>query len=63
MDGLRVVDEVAYIRYASVYLSFEDVTAFSTEVERLRSMQTVEGEAKQLSLLKFMRRNRRQDND
>ena len=63
MDGLRVVDEVAYIRYVSVYLSFEDVTAFSTEVERLRSMQTAEGEAKQLSLLKFMRRHRRQDND
>ena len=63
MDGLRVVDEVAYIRYASVYLSFEDVTAFSTEVERLRSMQTAEGEAKQLSLLKFIRRNRRQGNE
>ena len=62
MDGLRVVDEVAYIRYASVYLSFEDVSAFSTEVERLRSMQKSEGEVKQLSLLKFMRRNKRQDN-
>jgi transcriptional repressor NrdR len=63
MDGLRVVDEVAYIRYVSVYLSFEDVTAFSTEVERLRSMQGAEGEAKQLSLLKFIRRNRRQGNE
>lgn len=63
MDGLRSVDEVAYIRYASVYLSFEDVTAFSTEVERLRTMRRVEGEAKQLSLLKFMRRRRAHESD
>ena len=63
MDGLRSMDEVAYIRYASVYLSFEDVSAFSTEVERLRAMQGAEGEAKQLSLLKFMRRRRVHEND
>ncbi|MBO69075.1 MAG: transcriptional regulator NrdR [Acidiferrobacteraceae bacterium] len=62
MDGLRAIDEVAYIRYASVYLSFEDVSAFSTEVERLRSFQETEGEATQLSLLKLMRRTRRQEN-
>ena len=63
MDGLRELDEVAYIRYASVYLSFEDVSAFSNEVDRLQSMQSKEGDAKQLSLLKFMRRNRLLEND
>ena len=63
MEGLRELDEVAYIRYASVYLSFEDVNAFSKEVERLQSMQSKEGDAKQLSLLKFMRRSRSLEND
>ena len=63
MDGLRMVDEVAYIRYASVYLSFEDVTAFSKEVDRLQSMQASDRESEQLSLLKFMRRRAHSKND
>ena len=63
MDGLQILDEVAYIRYASVYLSFEDVTAFSTAVEKLRSNQKIEGDAKQLSLLKLMRRTKRKINE
>ena len=63
MDGLRELDEVAYIRYASVYLSFEDVSAFSVEVDRLHSMERNETDAKQLSLLKLMRRKKRREND
>src|SRR4030095_2531124 len=35
MDALRDVDQVAYVRFASVYRSFEDIDAFRTEVERL----------------------------
>ena len=35
MDALRDLDEVAYVRFASVYRSFEDIDAFRTEVERL----------------------------
>jgi transcriptional repressor NrdR len=36
MDELRHMDEVAYVRFASVYRSFQDVEAFRDEIERLR---------------------------
>ncbi len=36
MIELRRVDPVAYVRFASVYRSFEDVNAFREEVERLQ---------------------------
>ena len=37
MQNLRKIDEVAFIRFASVYRRFEDITEFSEEVERLTS--------------------------
>jgi len=37
MEELRHLDEVAYVRFASVYRQFEDVEAFHQEIERLRS--------------------------
>lgn len=36
MDELHKLDEVAYVRYASVYRDFRDVEAFREEIERLR---------------------------
>ncbi|MBL8251112.1 MAG: transcriptional repressor NrdR [Candidatus Competibacter sp.] len=36
MEELRDLDQVGYVRYASVYLSFEDVNAFREEIERLQ---------------------------
>lgn len=36
MDALRRLDEVAYVRFASVYRSFQDVDAFREEIERMR---------------------------
>ena len=36
MEELRHMDEVAYVRFASVYRSFQDVEAFRDEVEHLR---------------------------
>ncbi|PIE83002.1 MAG: transcriptional regulator NrdR [Candidatus Contendobacter odensis] len=36
MDALRALDQVAYVRFASVYRSFEDVNAFREEIERLQ---------------------------
>jgi len=36
MEELRHLDEVAYVRFASVYRQFEDVEAFHEEIERLR---------------------------
>jgi transcriptional repressor NrdR len=51
MEELRHLDEVAYVRFASVYRSFQDVEAFRDEVERLRHRRRREGSADQLSLL------------
>jgi transcriptional repressor NrdR len=36
MEELRQLDEVAYVRFASVYRSFQDLEAFREEIERLR---------------------------
>lgn len=35
MEQLRVLDKVAYVRFASVYRSFQDLNAFREEMERL----------------------------
>lgn len=35
MDELRDLDQVAYVRFASVYRSFQDVDEFRQEIERL----------------------------
>jgi len=37
MEELHVLDEVAYVRFASVYRSFQDVEAFREEIERMRA--------------------------
>ena len=36
MEELKDLDQVAYVRFASVYRSFEDVNAFREEVDRLQ---------------------------
>jgi len=38
MTALRELDPVAYVRFASVYRSFQDVEAFREEVEKLMAM-------------------------
>lgn len=35
MDKLKDIDEVAYVRFASVYRSFKDVNSFMSELTRL----------------------------
>ncbi|MBP8098673.1 MAG: transcriptional repressor NrdR, partial [Arenimonas sp.] len=35
MDELKKLDQVAYVRFASVYRRFEDVADFRDEIERL----------------------------
>lgn len=37
MDGLRELDEIAYIRYAIVYLGLQDLNAVRGEIDRLLS--------------------------
>jgi len=39
MDELRQLDEVAYVRFASVYRHFEDVEAFHDEIRKLRDQR------------------------
>ena len=36
MERLKKVDEVAYVRYASVYRSFKDISTFMKELEKLQ---------------------------
>lgn len=35
MDALRHIDSVAYVRFASVYRSFQDLSEFRQEIDRL----------------------------
>lgn len=35
MQALRDLDEVAYVRFASVYRSFQDVNEFQQEIEKM----------------------------
>jgi transcriptional repressor NrdR len=50
MDELHRLDEVAYVRFASVYRSFQDVDAFREEIERLRHRRPRTAEDLQLGL-------------
>lgn len=36
MEQLRQLDQVAYVRFASVYRSFQDVSEFAAEIDRLQ---------------------------
>ena len=51
MDELRDLDQVAYVRFASVYRSFEDVSAFEEEIEKLKQGPSPEVRRQQKSLL------------
>ena len=51
MEELRALDEVAYVRFASVYRRFQDITEFQDEIRRLRELADEEYQRDQLSLL------------
>ncbi len=51
MDELRDLDQVAYVRFASVYRSFQDVNAFREEIDRLEEAPTPEQKKQQIPLL------------
>ena len=55
MATLAKLDEVAYIRYASVYLRFDDLQAFRDEIEKLESEDHGTLDFKQISLLRNQR--------
>lgn len=51
MEQLQGLDQVAYVRFASVYRQFEDVDAFREEVDRLQQQLSPEERRQQLDLL------------
>lgn len=61
MEELRSLDEVAYVRFASVYRSFQDVNAFREEIERLQNSPPPDLAAQQIPLLPEARGKRRTD--
>jgi transcriptional repressor NrdR len=50
MEELKLLDQVAYVRFASVYRKFEDVNAFREEIERLENQPGPEARRQQLDL-------------
>ena len=51
MEALRELDQVAYVRFASVYRSFQDVNAFREEIDMLERQPSPESLRSQLDLL------------
>lgn len=51
MEVLREMDDVAYVRFASVYRSFQDVNEFREEIERLENEPSPELKRQQIPLL------------
>ncbi len=45
MDHLKQLDQVAYVRFASVYRSFQDIAEFRDEIERLEAEPAAAGAA------------------
>ena len=56
MRELANLDQVAYIRFASVYQRFEDIQAFTELIERLEREPPAEQDQRQISLLERPRR-------
>ena len=52
MEALKNLDQVAYVRFASVYRSFEDVRSFLDEVQRLEDELPGGDSGGQLELIK-----------
>jgi transcriptional repressor NrdR len=59
MEELRLLDEVAYVRYASVYHRFKDVDSFREQIEKLGKSRRGDPAAGQMSLLPSQSRDAR----
>ncbi|MDH5622549.1 MAG: transcriptional regulator NrdR [Gammaproteobacteria bacterium] len=51
MQELHELDEVAYVRFASVYRRFQDITEFEDEIRRLQKISETAASREQMSLL------------
>jgi transcriptional repressor NrdR len=45
MEYLRELDEVAYVRFASVYREFRDIQSFLGEIEKLIGVKRERGDS------------------
>ena len=50
IEELHALDEVAYVRFASIYRRFQDITEFQAEIDRLNS-RSARRRRQQMSLL------------
>ena len=50
MQELREIDEIAFVRYASVYRRFQDVEEFEKEIESLRDTPSATDTRSQISI-------------
>jgi len=62
MRELKAIDQVAYVRFASVYRSFQDVQEFREEIERLQDEDVKLNDESQLSLLSGVKRKKNNAN-
>ena len=51
MQELHEIDEVAYVRFASVYRRFQDITEFEKEIKNLQKISETTSNRDQMSLL------------
>ncbi len=51
MEQLHDLDQVAYVRFASIYRAFADVNAFRDEIERMENLPSAALRRSQLSLI------------
>ena len=58
MYELRDLDKVAFVRFASVYRSFQDVSEFSAEIERLANTPSADLKRKQIPLIDLDEKDR-----
>lgn len=47
MEGLKPLDRVAYVRFASVYRNFQDIDEFQDFVDDLNTRQRLEAQARE----------------
>jgi transcriptional repressor NrdR len=59
MRELSQLDQVAYVRFASVYRRFEDIQAFRKEIELLEKENPGSQDKRQISLLDIRTRDKR----
>lgn len=53
MSELKRIDNVAYIRFASVYHDFKDMGAFRSEIDQITDTAASPSQGRQLSLFEY----------